>query len=301
MSAIELINLVKQYSPDHVAVNGLSLTVNQGTFFGLLGPNGAGKSTTIGMISSLITPTSGQIKIGGIGLSEHPARAKQQMGVVPQEFNAMVFETCETILRTHAGYYGVPTAVARDRMAVLLDQLELTGLERVPAFQLSGGMKRRLMLARALIHRPPILILDEPTAGVDIQLRRVIWQLLQTLNQEGVTILLTTHYIEEAEALCRQVGVIQGGQLIANEPTRDLIAKLSKETVILEISAPHGCSMVGLEFNYRWVDSGDLEVDLPKGTSLTQLIHHLSDHQIVVHRATPKSNRLEEAFMRLIA
>ncbi|NDD67116.1 ABC transporter ATP-binding protein [bacterium] len=301
MTAIQLCGVSKVYSGQQLALDNLTLSIPEGAFFGLLGPNGAGKSTTIGIISTLVPPSSGQVVIGGVDIQRHPAQAKVLMGMVPQEFNFMVFETCETILRTHAGYYGVSPSVATQRLKVLLDQLGLSGQEKVPAFQLSGGMKRRLMLARALMHRPRILILDEPTAGVDIQLRRIIWGLLQDLNREGVTILLTTHYLEEAEALCRQVGVIHQGRLMANEPTRELVKRLPIETVVMESDVGSLPDLAGIGFGCRWIGEGVFEVDMTRGMGITQVVTALAERGVCVHRMTQKSNRLEEVLVGLTA
>jgi len=300
MTAIQLCGVSKVY-PQKVALDDLSLSIPEGAFFGLLGPNGAGKSTTIGIVSTLVPPSSGQVFIGGIDIQRHPAKAKSLMGMVPQEFNFMMFESCETILRTHAGYYGVRPSVATQRLGDLLEQLGLAGQEKVPAFQLSGGMKRRLMLARALMHRPAILILDEPTAGVDIQLRRVIWGLLQDLNREGVTILLTTHYLEEAEALCRQVGVIHQGRLMANESTRELVRRLPIETVVMESTLTALPELTGIGFGCRWVGEGVFEVDMTHGMGITEVVTALAARGVDIHRMTHKSNRLEEVLVGLTA
>ena len=235
MYALEIEQLRKTYSGGLEALKGISLNVTEGDFYALLGPNGAGKSTTIGVISSLVNKTSGKVKVFGYDIDQSLELAKQHLGLVPQEFNFNPYETVEQILLQQAGYYGVPRALAKQRAQKYLTQLELWDKRNERARHLSGGMKRRLMIARALIHEPKLLILDEPTAGVDIELRRSMWEFLKKINQQGITIILTTHYLEEAEMLCRNIGIINKGELIENTTMKDLLSKLDVETFILDL------------------------------------------------------------------
>ena len=300
--ALQIRNLTKTYPNGFSALKGIDLTVPQGGFFALLGPNGAGKSTTIGIISSLFRPTSGSVEIFGIDLLKEPAKAKQFLGVVPQEFNFMQFENVEDILITQAGYFGIPAHAARPRAEKLLKALGLWEKRDNKARMLSGGMKRRLMIARALMHRPKLLILDEPTAGVDIELRRSMWEFMQQINaEEGTTIILTTHYLEEAEQLCKDIAIIDHGAIRINTDMKSLLASLDKESFVLDFTQPventiHLNNVVG----YQRIDPLTLEVTLDKGDSLNDVFAQLSAQGVMVASMRNKSNRLEELFMGLV-
>ncbi|PSV19474.1 ABC transporter [Photobacterium leiognathi subsp. mandapamensis] len=299
MNALEIKSVRKTYNGGVKALKNMNLTVTEGDFFALLGPNGAGKSTTIGIISSLVNKTSGSVKIFGYDLDSEKVDAKNQLGLVPQEFNFNPFETVEQIVVNQAGYYGVERSVAKERAKKYLSQLDLWGKRSERARNLSGGMKRRLMIARALMHEPKLLILDEPTAGVDIELRRSMWAFLRKINQEGVTIILTTHYLEEAEMLCRNIGIINHGELIEHTSMKDLLGKLELETFILDIeSQTQAPQLTGM--NSQLVDSTTLEVELKKGESLNPVFTQLSEQGIAVKSMRNKSNRLEELFVTLV-
>ncbi|WP_305370103.1 ABC transporter ATP-binding protein [Photobacterium leiognathi] len=299
MNALEIKSVRKTYKGGVEALKNMNLTVTEGDFFALLGPNGAGKSTTIGIISSLVNKTSGSVKIFGYDLDSEKVDAKNQLGLVPQEFNFNPFETVEQIVVNQAGYYGVERSVAKERAKKYLSQLDLWGKRSERARNLSGGMKRRLMIARALMHEPKLLILDEPTAGVDIELRRSMWAFLRKINQEGVTIILTTHYLEEAEMLCRNIGIINHGELIEHTSMKDLLGKLELETFILDIE-PQTQAPQLKGMNSQLVDSTTLEVELKKGESLNPVFTQLSEQGIAVKSMRNKSNRLEELFVTLV-
>ncbi|EPT9251355.1 ABC transporter ATP-binding protein [Photobacterium damselae] len=300
MNALEIKNLNKIYKGGVNALKNMSLEVKKGDFFALLGPNGAGKSTTIGIISSLVNKTSGSVSIFGFDLDKQKVEAKNQLGLVPQEFNFNPFETVEQIVMNQAGYYGVERSVAKERAKKYLSQLDLWGKRGERARNLSGGMKRRLMIARALMHEPKLLILDEPTAGVDIELRRSMWTFLRSINEQGVTIILTTHYLEEAEMLCRNIGIINHGELIENTTMKSLLSKLEAETFILDLSAP--IETVTLEqVVWRLLDSTTLEIEINKGESLNHVFAQLSEQGINVQSMRNKANRLEELFVTLVA
>lgn len=299
MNALEISGLKKTYQGGVEALKGIDLTVQQGDFFALLGPNGAGKSTTIGVISSLVNKTQGKVKVFGYDIDTELEQAKAQLGLVPQEFNFSQFEKVIQIVTHQAGFYGVPKAEAKIRAEKYLRQLDLWDKRDMPARTLSGGMKRRLMIARALMHEPKLLILDEPTAGVDIEIRRSMWTFLKELNEQGVTIILTTHYLEEAEMLCRNIGIIDKGRLIEHTSMKKLLAKLGRETFMLDL-AP-GSAVPNLpEFNGRMQDERTLEVDLDKSQSLNSLFEQLSSQQVQVLSMRNKANRLEELFVSLV-
>ncbi|WP_434138547.1 ABC transporter ATP-binding protein [Photobacterium leiognathi] len=299
MNALEIKSVRKTYKGGVEALKNMNLTVTEGDFFALLGPNGAGKSTTIGIVSSLVNKTSGSVKIFGYDLDSEKVDAKNQLGLVPQEFNFNPFETVEQIVVNQAGYYGVERSIAKERAKKYLSQLDLWGKRSERARNLSGGMKRRLMIARALMHEPKLLILDEPTAGVDIELRRSMWAFLRKINQEGVTIILTTHYLEEAEMLCRNIGIINHGELIEHTSMKDLLGKLELETFILDIEPQtQAPQLTGM--NSQLVDSTTLEVELKKGESLNPVFTQLSEQGIAVKSMRNKSNRLEELFVTLV-
>lgn len=297
--ALELIELKKIYKNGVQALKGINLTVQAGDFYALLGPNGAGKSTTIGIISSLVTKTSGQVKIFGYDLDNDIVNAKRQLGLVPQEFNFNQFEEVLQIITNQGGYYGLPRKLALERAEKYLRILDLWDKRHSRACMLSGGMKRRLMIARALVHEPKLLILDEPTAGVDIELRRSMWDFLREINRQGITIILTTHYLEEAEMLCRHIGIIQHGQLIANSSMRDLLANSQSETIIIDyIPTKEPITLAGYQFSN--IESGMLEVKVNKQLGLNQLFEQLNQQQIKVISVRNKANRLEELFVDLL-
>ncbi|MEH8111880.1 ABC transporter ATP-binding protein [Aeromonas veronii] len=299
MNALEISGLKKTYQGGVEALKGIDLTVRQGDFFALLGPNGAGKSTTIGVISSLVNKSAGKVKVFGYDIDSDLEQAKAQLGLVPQEFNFSQFEKVIQIVTHQAGFYGVPKAEAKIRAEKYLRQLDLWEKRDMPARTLSGGMKRRLMIARALMHEPKLLILDEPTAGVDIEIRRSMWTFLKDLNEQGVTIILTTHYLEEAEMLCRNIGIIDKGRLIENTSMKNLLGKLGRETFLLDL-APGSAVPEVPEFNGRMLDERTLEVDLDKSQSLNSLFEQLSSQQVQVVSMRNKANRLEELFVNLV-
>lgn len=298
MFALEIKQLTKSYRNGFKALHGIDLTVKEGDFYALLGHNGAGKSTTIGIISSLVNKTSGQIKVFGYDLDTQQSELKKQLGVVPQEFNFNNFEKVIDILTNQAGYYGVPRQEALKRAEIWLKKLDLWDKRYQKSMQLSGGMKRRLMIARALMHKPRLLILDEPTAGVDIELRRTMWQFLQELNQQGTTIILTTHYLEEAEMLCRNIGIIQQGRLVVNTSMKSLLSKLETETFILDLA--HSVSEVELsDYAVKIVDPVTLEVEVHREQGLNGLFLELAKQDITVLSMRNKANRLEELFVSM--
>ncbi|MFQ2919939.1 ABC transporter ATP-binding protein [Aeromonas allosaccharophila] len=299
MNALEISGLKKTYQGGVEALKGIDLCVKQGDFFALLGPNGAGKSTTIGVISSLVNKSAGKVKVFGYDIDSDLEQAKAQLGLVPQEFNFSQFEKVIQIVTHQAGFYGVPKAEAKIRAEKYLRQLDLWEKRDMPARTLSGGMKRRLMIARALMHEPKLLILDEPTAGVDIEIRRSMWTFLKELNEQGVTIILTTHYLEEAEMLCRNIGIIDKGRLIENTSMKNLLGKLGRETFLLDL-APGSAVPDVPEFNGRMPDERTLEVDLDKSQSLNSLFEQLSNQQVQVVSMRNKANRLEELFVNLV-
>ena len=300
MNALEISSLSKTYKGGVNALKNMSLSVEQGDFFALLGPNGAGKSTTIGIISSLVNKTSGSVKVFGYDLDTQLVEAKNQLGLVPQEFNFNPFETVEQIVVNQAGYYGVEKSLARERAKKYLSQLDLWGKRHERARNLSGGMKRRLMIARALMHEPKLLILDEPTAGVDIELRRSMWTFLREINRQGVTIILTTHYLEEAEMLCRNIGIINHGELIEHTTMKDLLGKLEVETFILDIQLNGHKPQLDV-VNWKMPDNHTLEIDIHKGAGLNQVFAQLTAQGIDVVSMRNKANRLEELFVTLVA
>ena len=297
--ALELQQLKKTYPGGVQALRGIDLQVEAGDFYALLGPNGAGKSTTIGIISSLVNKTSGRVSVFGYDLEKDTVNAKRQLGLVPQEFNFNPFETVQQIVVNQAGYYGVEYKEAVKRSELYLKQLDLWEKRNERARMLSGGMKRRLMIARALMHEPKLLILDEPTAGVDIELRRSMWGFLKDLNDKGTTIILTTHYLEEAEMLCRNIGIIQHGELVENTSMKSLLSKLKSETLILDL-APKS-PLPKLEgYQYRLVDTSTLEVEVLREQGVNSVFSQLSAQGIQVLSMRNKANRLEELFVSLV-
>ncbi|XDF77342.1 ABC transporter ATP-binding protein [Aliivibrio fischeri] len=299
MYALEIEQLRKTYSGGFEALKGVSLTVEKGDFYALLGPNGAGKSTTIGVISSLVNKTSGKVQVFGYDIDTQLVQAKQQIGLVPQEFNFNPFETVLQIVMQQAGYYGVSRSLAKERAQKYLTQLDLWEKRNDRARNLSGGMKRRLMIARALMHEPKLLILDEPTAGVDIELRRSMWEFLKQINEQGVTIILTTHYLEEAEMLCRNIGIINKGEVIENTSMKSLLNKLQVETFILDLAENSPVPVLdGAKITS--CKDGSIEVEIDKSQGLNYLFEQLNHQGINVLSMRNKANRLEELFVSIV-
>ncbi|MCU7799979.1 MAG: ABC transporter ATP-binding protein [gamma proteobacterium symbiont of Lucinoma myriamae] len=300
MNALEIKNLKKTYKNGFEALKGINLSVKQGDFFALLGPNGAGKSTIIGIICSLINKTSGQVSIQSHDLQKSPREAKQNLGIVPQEFNFNVFEPVEEILVNQAGYYGISRAEAFKRAKLHLKQLDLWGKRKEMDRDLSGGMKRRLMIARALMHNPQVLILDEPTAGVDIEIRRSMWAFLQEINRQGTTIILTTHYLEEAEQLCKNIAIINQGSIIKNCAMAELLSELDSECMVLNLKDPLDTAPTLADYSSCLIDNMTLEIEIKKGEGVNTLFELLSQQQIKVLSMRNKSNRLEQLFLRMV-
>ena len=300
--ALKISQLTKTYPNGFAALKGIDLTVPQGGFFALLGPNGAGKSTTIGIISSLFKPSSGSVEIFGVDLLKQPAKAKQFLGVVPQEFNFMQFEKIEDILIAQAGYFGIPTKESRPRAEKLLKALGLWEKRDDKARMLSGGMKRRLMIARALMHHPKLLILDEPTAGVDIELRRSMWDFMQQINtEEGTTIILTTHYLEEAEQLCKNIAILDQGEIRINTDMKSLLTSLDVESFVFDLAQPYPAPITLTNVvKTKQPDPLTLEVTLKKGNSLNDVFAQLTAQNIQVASMRNKANRLEELFLGIV-
>ncbi|GAA2907772.1 ABC transporter ATP-binding protein [Enterococcus pseudoavium] len=296
--ALELQALKKVYGSGVEALRGIDLTVETGDFYALLGPNGAGKSTTIGIITSLVNKTSGKVKVFDYDLDTDLDKAKQQIGLVPQEFNFNPFETVQQIVVNQAGYYGVPRKEALKRSEKYLKQSNLWEKRHERARMLSGGMKRRLMIARALMHEPRLLILDEPTAGVDIELRREMWGFLKELNENGTTIILTTHYLEEAEMLCRNIGIIQAGELIENTSMKTLLSKLQFETFIFDL-APYQDAPQIAGYRSTLEDELTLAVEVERQQGVNEIFQQLSEQGVKVLSMRNKSNRLEELFLKI--
>jgi len=297
--ALEIKNLKKTYENGFEALRGVNLSVEKGDFFALLGPNGAGKSTTIGILCSLVNKSSGSVKVMGYNIDTEFAMAKRLLGVVPQEFNFNQFEKAQNILVNTAGYHGIPRLEALPRIEHYLRRLGLWDKRHDPSRELSGGMKRRLLIARALVHQPDLLILDEPTAGVDIELRRGMWDFLTEINNQGTTIILTTHYLEEAEALCRNVSIINHGEIIANSSTRDLLATLNAVTFVCDLKEPVSEAPLIEGFECILSDPSTLEVEVDRGQSLNEVFLALSNHSVSVTSMRTKTNRLEELFVSM--
>ena len=297
-NALEINNLKKIYGSGVEALRGIDLSVKEGDFYALVGPNGAGKSTTIGIITSLVNKTSGKVNVFGYDLDKDLVRAKQQIGLVPQEFNFNPFETVQQIVVNQAGYYGVSRKEAMKRSEKYLKQSNLWEKRNVRARMLSGGMKRRLMIARALMHEPRLLILDEPTAGVDIELRREMWEFLRELNENGTTIILTTHYLEEAEMLCRNIGIIQSGELIENTSMKELLSKLQFETFIFDL-APYETKPVIEGYACTFEDEQTIAVEVERNQGMNGIFDQFTRQGIKVLSMRNKSNRLEELFLKI--
>jgi ABC-2 type transport system ATP-binding protein len=300
MHALSVAGLTKTYKNGVHALKGIDLDVQEGDFFALLGPNGAGKTTLIGIVTSLVTKSAGSIEVFGHDIDTALERAKSCIGVVPQEINFNMFESPETIVVNQAGFYGIERSLARERAEKYLKQLALWDKRKSMARSLSGGMKRRLMIARALMHEPRLLILDEPTAGVDIEIRRSMWEFLREINAQGTTIILTTHYLEEAENLCRNIAIIDGGRIIVRDRMSNLLRTLQTETFLLTLRAQVDVVPDLPGFRVALVDDHTLEVEVHKEQSLNEAFAALSARGLEVLSMRNKVNRLEEMFMRLV-
>jgi ABC-2 type transport system ATP-binding protein len=300
MQALALRQLTKVYKNGIQALKGIDLEVAEGDFFALLGPNGAGKTTVIGIVTSLVNKTSGAVEVFGHDMDRELETAKSCIGVVPQEVNFNMFEPVFTIVVNQAGFYGIPRALAKQRAEKYLKQLQLWERRNSIARSLSGGMKRRLMIARALMHEPRLLILDEPTAGVDIEIRRSMWEFLRDLNERGTTIILTTHYLEEAENLCRNVAIIEGGRIIERDSMVNVLRKLQTEIFVLNLASSLSAAPELPGFRATLADDHTLEVEVSKGQNLNEIFARLSAQGIEVNSMRNKVNRLEELFIRLV-
>lgn len=299
-SALSISNLSKTYNNGFEALKGIDLQVEKGDFFALLGPNGAGKSTTIGILCSLVRKTAGKVAVFGQDIDEDFARAKQHIGIVPQEFNFNAWEKVFDIVVTQGGYYGMPRPLAKERAEKYLKKLGLWDKRNQSSRTLSGGMKRRLMIARALVHEPDLLILDEPTAGVDIELRRSMWDFLREINADGTTIILTTHYLEEAESLCRNVAIIDQGKIIRNSSVKQLLRELNKETFIIDFETELSVEPELDGYAVHMADISSIEVVVEKGQPLNDLFKLLDAQGLKVSSMRNKSNRLEEMFVSMV-
>ena len=300
MEALTIKNLRKIYEGNLVALKGINLNVEEGDFFALLGPNGAGKTTTIGIISSLVTKTSGEVKVLGIDIDEEHSLAKKQIGVVGQEINFNQFEKVGQIIRNQAGYHGLSFRQSKENAEYFMKRLDIWDRRNDKARTLSGGLKRRIMVAKALVNRPKLLILDEPTAGVDIELRRSLWDFLVETNKElGTTIILTTHYLEEAERLCRNIAIIDKGDIIENSGMQELLARLEKETFAMDLDDPLQKVPQNGDFDFKLKDPKTLIVTVKKGQQLNQVFNFLSEQGIKVLSMRNETGRLEELFISL--
>ena len=300
MPALEIKELRKTYANGIEALKGINLVVQKGDFFALLGANGAGKSTTIGAITTLLTKTSGKIRIYGHDLDNETEMAKSYLGLVPQEFNLNIFETCEQILLNQAGFYGISRREAQPHIEFLLHELGIWDKRNSMIRHLSGGMKRRLMIARALVHQPKVLILDEPTAGIDIEIRRSMWEFLTRTNAQGTTIILTTHYLEEAEQLCKNIAIIDNGQIIKNTSMSRLLKTLRHQTFVFNTDKTLSTLPSLTPFTATLIDDTTFEVRVDNQISLNEVFAVLDKHHIQVHSMRNKTNRLEELFLDLI-
>jgi ABC-2 type transport system ATP-binding protein len=300
MQALVLRQLTKIYKNGVKALKGIDLEVAEGDFFALLGPNGAGKTTAIGIVTSLVNKTSGSVEVFGHDIDRELEAAKSCIGVVPQEMNFNMFEPVFTIVVNQAGFYGIPRSLAKRRAEKYLKQLQLWERRNSIARSLSGGMKRRLMIARALMHEPKLLILDEPTAGVDIEIRRSMWEFLRNINDAGTTIILTTHYLEEAESLCRNIAIIEGGRIIERDTMANVLRKLQTEIFVFNLSGPLHEAPRLEGFHTTLPDDHTLEVEVSKGQNLNDIFSQLSARGVQVNSMRNKVNRLEELFVRLV-
>ncbi|MEK9903430.1 MAG: ABC transporter ATP-binding protein [Gammaproteobacteria bacterium] len=300
MKALSITNLKKEYTGGLQALKGIDLNVEKGDFFALLGPNGAGKSTTIGIISSLVTKTSGEVKILDIDIDENHSLAKKKLGVVGQEVNFNQFEKVGDIIRNQAGYYGLSFKQARDNAKYYMRKLDIWDKRNEQARKLSGGMKRRVMVAKALVNNPDLLILDEPTAGVDIELRRSLWDFLTEINDQGTTIILTTHYLEEAERLCRNIAIIDSGEIVENTSMQELLTRLEVETFVFDLSTPITDLPKSLDFEMLLENPQKLKVTVGKGQGLNSVFEILSNSGIQISSMRNETGRLEELFLGLV-
>jgi len=300
MKALSIRNLKKTYANGLVAVKGIDLDVEEGDFFALLGPNGAGKSTTIGIISSLVNASSGEVKIFDVDLKKKTQLAKSYIGLVPQEVNFNQFETARNIVMNQAGYYGMPRKEAKVQTERCLKLMHLWDQRDMVSRRLSGGMKRRVMIARALVHQPRLLILDEPTAGVDIEIRRSMWETMKQVNEQGTTIILTTHYLEEAENLCRNIAIINQGEIVENTDMQSLLARLNEELFICDLKKPIKLVPKVEGYQIELLNALQLSIAVPKALGLNQLFYGLSEQQVEVISMKNKSNRLEQLFLDLV-
>jgi ABC-2 type transport system ATP-binding protein len=300
MLALSIKDLQKTYANGNVALKGINFSVEAGDFYALLGPNGAGKTTAIGIISSLVNKTGGKVEIFGHDIDSDLEAAKSCLGLVPQEINLNLWESVYNVVRNQAGYYGLKPSLAAERCEKYLRELRLWDRRNDQARSLSGGMKRRLMIARALVHEPRLLILDEPTAGVDIEIRRSMWDFLRDINAAGTTIILTTHYLEEAESLCRNLAIIDAGEIIEDAPMNTVLRKLQREVFVLSLAEPIDTAPTLDGFETKLRSDGELEVDKGPGKNLNDLFEQLNRQSIQVDSLRNKANRLEELFMRLV-
>tara|TARA_Y100000589_G_scaffold128089_1_gene121980 strand:+ start:3884 stop:4813 length:930 start_codon:yes stop_codon:yes gene_type:complete len=300
MKALSISNLKKEYAGGLQALKGIDLHVEKGDFFALLGPNGAGKSTTIGIISSLVTKTSGQVKILDIDIDENHSLAKKKLGVVGQEVNFNQFEKVGDIIRNQAGYYGLSFKESRDNAKYYMRKLDIWDKRNEQARKLSGGMKRRVMVAKALVNNPDLLILDEPTAGVDIELRRSLWDFLTEINDNGTTIILTTHYLEEAERLCRNIAIIDSGEIVENTSMQELLTRLEVETFVFDLSKPISALPDSIDFDMTLDNPRKLKVTVGKGQGLNSVFEILSRSGIEISSMRNETGRLEELFLGLV-
>tara|TARA_Y100000768_G_scaffold384016_1_gene367248 strand:- start:1223 stop:2152 length:930 start_codon:yes stop_codon:yes gene_type:complete len=300
MKALSITNLKKEYAGGLLALKGIDLTVEKGDFFALLGPNGAGKSTTIGIISSLVTKTSGEVKILDIDIDENHSLAKKKLGVVGQEVNFNQFEKVGDIIRNQAGYYGLSFKQARDNAKYYMRKLDIWDKRNEQARKLSGGMKRRVMVAKALVNNPDLLILDEPTAGVDIELRRSLWDFLTEINDQGTTIILTTHYLEEAERLCRNIAIIDSGEIVEDTSMQELLTRLEVETFVFDLSTPINDLPKSLDFEMLLENPQKLKVTVGRGQGLNSVFEILSNSGIQISSMRNETGRLEELFLGLV-
>ena len=300
MKALSISNLKKEYAGGLQALKGINLDVEKGDFFALLGPNGAGKSTTIGIISSLVTKTSGEVKILDIDIDENHSLAKKKLGVVGQEVNFNQFEKVGDIIRNQAGYYGLSFKESRENAKYYMRKLDIWDKRNEQARKLSGGMKRRVMVAKALVNNPDLLILDEPTAGVDIELRRSLWDFLTEINEQGTTIILTTHYLEEAERLCRNIAIIDSGEIVENTSMQELLTRLEVETFVFDLSKPISDLPESLDFDMFLENPQKLKVTVGKGQGLNSVFEILSNSGIQISSMRNETGRLEELFLGLV-
>lgn len=298
MDAISIKNLTKTYRNGIKALKSIDLQINKGDFFGLLGANGAGKTTIIGILTGIVKKSGGTIEIFGNNIDTNHSIAKKMIGVVPQEFNFSIFEKVINVVTQQAGYFGIPRKEALKNAEKILKTMNLWNKKNNPAMSLSGGMKRRLMIARALINTPQLLILDEPTAGVDVELRHDMWDYLKKINKEGCTILLTTHYLEEAEQLCKNIAIIKEGEIIKQDSVINLVKSLETQTYVLTVNTiDDGKNIPG--YNFKIVDKNTIEVDLGMYKNLNELIYLMSENGITIQDIRPKGNRLEQLFLNM--